>query len=225
MIPWVLLGEAVVPGEGGMMRLHQRGSEYSIRVGQYELMNSRAHSSEDALAAVVCKAVPGGAAYLVGGLGMGFTLAALLRMARSPSKIVVSELVPEVVFWNRGALGEVSGRPLDDPRVTVIEMDVAEVIRQGKDSFDAILLDVDNGPAALTSPGNERLYSLAGLRTCRAALKPGGVLAVWSSGGDPAFTQRLKKAGFDPRELPTRGNGAAGGFRYMIWLAHRDAAR
>ena len=221
MIPWTLLDSAQVPGDGGEMRLYQRGSEYSIRVGSYELMNNRVHASEDALASMVCSRLGDrdGARVLVGGLGMGFTLARVLRESRA--EVVVAELVPAVVQWNRGPLGAFAGNPLSDPRVTVCEGDVGAVIRAETNAFDAILLDVDNGPAGLTSPMNDRLYGLAGLRAARKALRPGGLLAVWSAGPDPAFTRRLQEAGFDAEEVRVRGRGKAGGSRFLIWIAQR----
>lgn len=223
MIPWKLLDTAQVPGEGGEMRLYQRGSEFSIRVGVYELMNSRMYASEDALAEVV-RELAGARPHvrvLIGGLGMGFTVTAVLRHAPARAEVVVAELVPEVVRWNRGPLAPLAGRPLDDPRVTVREADVARIIAAEREAYDAILLDVDNGPAALTTPGNSRLYSPAGLRAAFAALTRGGVLAVWSAGPHPSFTRRLKQAGFDAEEVRVRGRGSAGGPRHVIWIARR----
>lgn len=221
MIPWTLLATAQIPGDGGEMRLYQRGSEFSIRVGQYELMNSRVHGSEDALASLVCDRLGERALHaLIGGLGMGFTLVAMLERVNAESRVVISELVPEVVAWHRGPLAAVSGGAIDDPRVTVLEQDVAAVIRSSPATFDAILLDVDNGPAALTSPINDRLYTPAGLRAAHAALKPGGILAVWSAGPDPAFTRRLREVGFGVEEVTVRGRGGKGG-RYLIWVGRR----
>lgn len=220
MIPWVLLGTAHVPGGDEEMRLYQRGSEYSIRVGSYELMNSRVHASEDALATVVCDRLidRSPVRILIGGLGMGFTLASMLQLTSDDSEIVVAELVKEVIDWNRGVLGEVSGRPLDDARVNVVKKDVGKVIRAEENAYDAILLDVDNGPSALTSKRNDWLYSHAGLRGARAALKKGGILAIWSGGADPAFTKRLEQCGFRVEELRVRGT-KRGGPRYLIWVA------
>jgi spermidine synthase len=221
MIPWSLIGPARIPGDGGEMRLHRRGSEYSIRVGVHELMNSRVHASEDALASLACERIAGRRRprVLIGGLGMGFTLLRVLADIGSDSVVVVSELVPEVVAWHRGPLAELSGNALDDPRVTVREVDVAQVIGAERDAWDAILLDVDNGPSALTSKQNDRLYSMKGLRTAFDALKPGGILAVWSSGPDPAFTRRLYQAGFEPEEVRVRGRDTGKGSRFLIWLA------
>ena len=225
MIPWTLLASAEIPGNGGEMRLYQRGTEYSIRVGPYELMNSRVHGSEDALASLVCERLPSRALrVLIGGLGMGFTLAAVLERVSPESEVVVSELVPEVVQWHRGPLASVSGGALDDRRVTIVERDVGEVIRAARDRFDAILLDVDNGPSGLTSPANDRLYTPAGLRSARAALRHGGILAVWSAGPDAAFTRRLREAGFHVEEVRVRGRGEKGA-RYLIWIAVARSAK
>lgn len=227
MIPWALLDTAAIPGDGGEMRLYQRGAEYSIRVGPYELMNSRVHGSEDALASLVAERIADRerARLLIGGLGMGYTLAAVLRGFGRGSEVVVSELVPAVVAWHRGPLRNVSGDALDDPRVRIREVDVAEILRAEKDAYDAILLDVDNGPAGLTSEKNGWLYSLAGLRAAHAALRAGGMLAVWSAGPDAAFTRRLRQAGFASEEIRVRGRDANRGPRYLIWLASKPTSR
>lgn len=223
MIPWQLLGSATIPGDGGELRLYRRGTEFSIRVGPHELMNSRVHHSEEQLATVACERLSDrdAARVLVGGLGMGFTLAALLARLGPRAAVEVAELVPEVVAWNRGAMAEVNGAALADPRVTVRESDVASVIRMHPARFDAILLDVDNGPSALTSKGNDRIYSAAGLRAAHDALRPRGVLAVWSADHDPSFTKRLARAGFDVEEVPVRARGRSGGSRFLIWIARR----
>jgi spermidine synthase len=223
MIPWTLLDTTTVPGDGNEMRLYRRGDELSIRVGGYELMNSRLYGSEDALASLVCGRLRDTrrVRVLVGGLGMGFTLAAVLRQVGRESEVVVAELVPAVVAWHRGPLAALSNGALDDPRVVIREVDVGEVIRGERGAFDAILLDVDNGPAGLTSKRNDRLYDPAGLRAAHEALRPGGFLAVWSAGADDRFTRRLRQAGFTTEEVPARGRGTRGGARYLIWLARR----
>jgi spermidine synthase len=158
---------------------------------------------------------------LIGGLGMGFTLAGVLRDLGNSSAVVIAELVPAVVAWNRGPLAAFAGNPLADPRVDVRELDVGQVIRAEEGVYDAILLDVDNGPAGLTSKTNDWLYGVRGLRAAHAALRPGGILAVWSAGADAAFTKRLQQNGFAVEEVRVRGRGKSGGSRFLIWLAQR----
>jgi spermidine synthase len=228
MIPWTLIDSAIVPGDGGELRLYRRGTEYSIRVGAYELMNNRVHGSEDALASIVCERLVcerlsdrSGVRVLIGGLGMGFTLAGVLKDLGAHSEVVVAELVPAVVTWNRGPLGAFAGHPLEDPRVRMHELDVGHIIRAEENAYDAILLDVDNGPAGLTSRTNDRLYDPRGLRAAFAALRPAGILAIWSAGPDPSFTKRLQNAGFAVEQVRVRGRGKSGGSRFLIWIAHR----
>ena len=225
MIPWKSLDSARVPGDGTELRLYERGGEFSIRVNGCELMNSRVHGSEDALAEFACARIAGlpSPRVLIGGLGMGYTTAAALHRLGAGSRVVVAELVPAVVAWNRSFLAELAGHPLQDPRVTVREADVALILREERRAYDAILLDVDNGPAGLTRKGNDRLYTEAGLAAAFAALRPAGVLAVWSASPDRAFARRLCRAGFDVDELPVRARGAGGGSRHTIWLAVRHS--
>jgi len=222
MIPWLVLDTAQVPG-GSELRLKQRGAEFSIMLGQDELMNSRLSGSEEALATIACGKIRRRKTprILIGGLGMGFTLRAALAALEPEARIVVAELVPAVVAWARGPMAEVFGTSLTDPRVSVREADVGEVIRSGAAAFDAILLDVDNGPEGLTRKTNDALYDLKGLSIARMALRPGGVLAVWSSGPNPKFTWRLRKAGFAVEEVRARANGPRGGARHVIWIATR----
>ena len=224
MIPWVQLDTAKVPG-GGEFRLMQRGDEFWIMVGTSPLMTSRVGGSEEALATLAAARIESRskARMLIGGLGMGFTLRAALGMMRADAEIVVAELVPAVVTWARGPLTPVFKGSLDDPRVRVEVADVGKVI--GKGSWDAVLLDVDNGPEGLSRPGNDRLYSAAGLRTSFAALRPGGVLAVWSAHPDAAFSKRLVSAGFVVEETKARANGKRGGARHVIWLATRPVLK
>jgi spermidine synthase len=226
VIAWSLIDTAPVPGGGDELRLMRRGAEFSIRLGHNELMNSRVGGSEAALATIACERI--GAVkrprLLIGGLGMGFTLRAALPVLGSQARIIVAELVPAVLAWARGPMAPVFGDSLSDPRVRLHEADVAQLIGQERSAFDAILLDVDNGPAGLTRTGNDRLYDLAGLRAAHAALRAGGVLAVWSSGPDAGFTRRLRKAGFAVEEVAVRANGARGGARHLIWIATREAA-
>jgi spermidine synthase len=174
MIPWKLIDRAQVPGHGGEMCLYQRGGEFTIRLAAGELMNSRAHGSEDALAELACARISDRpcSRVLIGGLGMGYTTAAALRRLRADAQVLVAELVPAVVKWNRGPLGEFAGHPLQDARVTVCEADVAQVLQTEQRAYDAILLDVDNGPEGFSRQGNDWLYARAGLAAAFTALRP-----------------------------------------------------
>jgi spermidine synthase len=223
VIPWILLDTAAVPG-GEELRLLQRGAEFSIRSGNNELMNSRVYGSEEALAEIAIKKTGEQARprILIGGLGMGFTLRAALRVIGPEARIVVAELVPAVVAWNRSWLASVSDQSLEDPRVSIREDDVASLMESGRSAYDAILLDVDNGPHALTRKTNEKLYSLSGLGAAYAALHPQGVLAAWSAQSDENFTRRLRKAGFEVNEVHVRARRARGGARHIIWVAARS---
>jgi spermidine synthase len=223
MIPWVVLDTVQVPGGGGELRLKQRGAEFSIMLDHNELMNSRLSGSEEALATIACEKIRRRKTprILIGGLGMGFTLRAALAALGPDARIVVAELVPAVVAWAQGPMVEVFGTSLTDPRVSVREADVGAVIRADAAAFDAILLDVDNGPEGLTRKANDALYDLKGLGGARAALRPGGVLAVWSSKPNPKFTWRLRKSGFVVEEVRARANGSRGGARHVIWIATR----
>ena len=225
MLPWIQLDSATIPGEDGELRLKQRGSEFSIMLGANELMNSRLSGSEEALATLSWERIKAHAKpkVLIGGLGMGFTLRAALAILPEDAAVTVAELVPAVVTWARGPMAEVFKGCLDDPRVAIHQGDVGEAIRAGKGACDAILLDVDNGPDGLTRKSNDRLYDFAGLRSARDALRPGGVLAVWSSGPDPDFTRRLRDSGFSVDAINTRANGTRGGARHVIWLAMNPA--
>jgi len=218
---WVILDSAEVPSDRNVVRLYQRGQEFLIRVEDRELMASGVHGSEDALAQEACKRIGARPAprLLIGGLGMGYTLAAALRHLGSDAVVVVAEVVAAVVAWNRGPLAHLAGSPLEDPRVQVIETDVAQLLRRADSPYDAILLDVDNGPRALTCASNGWLYSPAGLDAASAALTPGGVLAVWSAWQDRSFTSRLGRAGFHVEEVSVRSRGSKGGRRHNIWLA------
>ena len=225
MIPWERLECAQVPGDGGEICLYRRGGEFSIRVNGHELMNSRAHGSEEALAELACAKITerGSPRVLIGGLGMGFTLASSLKLLSADARVVVSELVPAVVKWNRGPLAHLSGNPLQDGRVTVCEVDVVHLLEQKERAYDAILLDVDNGPEGLTREGNDRLYSQAGIDTTLAALRPAGVLAVWSAAPDRAFAKRLRRSGFSVDEVRARARGPRGGGHHTIWIAVRGS--
>jgi spermidine synthase len=225
MIPREHLGTAAIPG-GGELRLVRRGGEFSIMLGANELMSSRLSGSEEALATLACDRLAGraGVRILIGGLGMGFTLRAALARLGGNAAVVVSELVPGVVEWARGPLAAVFAGSLDDPRVDLRVADVADVVAEARAGYDAILLDVDNGPDGLTLEANDGLYQAGGLAAARRALRPGGVLAVWSSGPAPRFTTRLRKAGFDVEEKSVPASTRRRGARHVIWLATRPVA-
>jgi spermidine synthase len=221
MLPRNLLGTALIPDTNVQLQLYQSGELFSIKIpGRGDLMNSRVHGSEKALAELACENLLGNASprLLIGGLGMGFTLAAALKILGPAAEVVTAELVPEVVTWNRTLLGAVAGNPLDDQRSSVFVGDVADLIRQEPAGFDAILMDVDNGPEALIRRENNWLYSSAGLRATRAALRPRGVLAVWSASADRPFSKRLQQAGFGVREHTVRPHRAGKGPRHHIWI-------
>ena len=219
MIPWVHLDSAKIP-DGGELRLMQRGAEFSIMSGAIELMNSRLSGSEKALATLTCPRLRdvAGARVLIGGLGMGFTLRAALGELGGDARVVVAELVPAVVAWARGPMAHIFEGALDDPRVTICAVDVAEVIDEAKGAYDVILLDVDNGPGGLNRDANDGLYSAGGLNAARRALRPGGVLAVWSAGPDQGFTRRLRQARFAVEEVQVRAGGGRKGARHVIWI-------
>lgn len=230
MIPWTLLGTAEIPNDGGQLKLTQREQEFSIHLTgvRGELMNSRVHSSELALAELGCAHIKlkENTHVLVGGLGMGFTLSAALNSVLPCCKVVVAELVPEVVKWNEGALGECAGRPLNDPRTEVYLGDVAELLtaKQAKNrrkrDYDAILLDIDNGPEGFTHSDNNNLYSLRSLQAIRNALNLGGVLAIWSAWADPKFLVQLKNARFKVESRTVRAHKGKGS-RHTIYLARK----
>ena len=224
MIPWEKIDTARIPGTDDELRLMRRGREFSIMLGTNELMNSRLSGSEAALATLAAKQIEKVTKphFLIGGLGMGFTLRAALAVLGSEAEIVVAELVPAVVAWARGPMAAIFGDSLKDPRVNIQERDVADVIERHKRTFDAILLDVDNGPEALTRKANDALYDVAGLKTAHTALRRGGVLAVWSSGPNAKFPKSLRQAGFAVNEVAVRATGKGGGARHVIWIAVKE---
>ncbi len=226
MIPWTLLDTAEIPGVGlsgkdGSLRLLQRGTEFSIRLAQCELMNSRLSGSEEDLATLSAERIRGRERprVLIGGLGMGFTLRAALAAFPPGAELVVAELVPAVVAWARGPMAAMHGDSLSDPRVEIKVVDVIPLVAERKSAWDAILLDVDNGPDGLTRSGNDGLYDHAGLARARTALKPGGVLAIWSSGPDAGFTRRLRQSGLMVEEVKVRARKGHGTARHVIWFA------
>ena len=221
MITWLQIDAADVPG-GGTLRLMRRGTEFSIMLGAVELMNSRLSGSEEALATLACERIADRPAprLLIGGLGMGFTLRAALGRAAAGASIDVVELVPAVVAWAMGPLAELGGVGLADPRVRIVIDDVGDVIAAASGAYDAIMLDVDNGPGGLTRSVNDRLYDPAGLTAARRALRPGGVLAIWSSARDERFTRRLRQSHFQVEDVPVRAHRTRGA-KHVVWIAVR----
>jgi spermidine synthase len=222
MTPRTLIDTAQIPG-GDELRLFRRGDDYMIVLDRNELMNSRMSGSEEALATMTCTRLGHVQAphLLIGGYGMGFTLRAALSVLGKDARATVVELVPEIIAWARGPMQELMAGCLDDPRVRVIEGDVAAEIAARTAAYDAILLDVDNGPDGLTIAANEGLYAPSGLAKAKAALKPGGILAVWSAASDDAFARRLAKAGFAVDEVAVRARSNGKGPRHVIWFAQK----
>lgn len=218
---WNLLGEAPIPGSDKTLLLYKGKDDFSIKIsGGFELMSTRKHASEDALGSLPCKKLKEARAarVLIGGLGMGFTLAAVLKEVGSRAEVTVAELIPEVVEWNRGPLGDFSGRPIDDTRTRVHIGDVAKLLRGSRGCFDVIVLDVDNGPEGLTKRTNDWLYTMSGIVAAQEALSPTGILAYWSADPDPAFHDRLRCCGFLVEEVSVFAHGNKG-TRHTIWLA------
>ena len=222
MTPREFLGSAAVPG-GQELMLYRRGGDFMIVLDRNELMSSRMSGSEKALALMTIERLAGRKAphLLIGGYGMGFTLRAALGVLGQDARITLAELVPEIIDWARGPMAELADGCLDDPRVDLMMGDVVPVIAAGRACYDAILLDVDNGPDGLTAAANDRLYSATGLAAARAALTPGGILAVWSAGSDDAFTRRLSSAGFAVDEVAVRARDNGKGPRHVIWFAQK----
>ena len=221
---WTQLGEAPIPGSDKTLLLYRGKDDFSIKIsGGFELMSTRKHASEDALGSLPCKRLKqaGTARVLIGGLGMGFTLAAVLKEVGTGAEVTVAELIPEVVDWNRGPLGDFSGRPLDDPRTRVHIGDVAKLLRRSRGRFDVIALDVDNGPEGLTKRANDWLYSMSGIAAAQDALSPTGILAYWSADPAPAFHDKLRCCGFMVDEVSVFAHGKKG-TRHTIWLASVD---
>jgi spermidine synthase len=222
MKPLELLATATAL-DGEELRLMRRGDDFIIVLDRNELMNSRMSGSEEALATMACERLESRAAphFLIGGYGMGFTLRAALAAVGPRARLTVAELVPDIIAWARGPMAGLAAGCLDDSRVTVVEADVADLIAAGRARYDAILLDVDNGPDGLVRQANDRLYTPAGLAAAKVALKPGGVLAVWSAAKDARFASRLGKAGFAVDEVQVRARSNGKGAKHTIWFARR----
>ncbi|WP_298200268.1 spermidine synthase [Novosphingobium sp.] len=219
MIQRELLGTAQVPG-GTELRLFRHDRDFMIVMGHNELMSSRMSGSEVALATETIKRLRDRPAprLLIGGYGMGFTLRAALAALGPGAELVVAELVPEIIAWARGPMADLAAGCLDDPRVRLLMGDVGITIDGARGEYDAILLDVDNGPDGIVRDGNDGLYTASGLRAARNALRPGGVLAVWSAGPDPAFTRRLEKNGFTVEEIRVAARSNGKGPKHTIWF-------
>jgi spermidine synthase len=221
---WITIESATIPGSATELTLSQCNDDFAIRVSGVpgDLMNSRMHHSEDALAEFACTRLSAieNAQILVGGLGMGFTLAAVLKTVGVSAAVIVAELVPAVVEWNRGLLGRCAGKPIEDGRTRLHLGDVADLLKMGRDKFDAILLDIDNGPEAMTHSDNEWLYSVAGLKRIYEKLRPEGIVAIWSARADQVFTKRLKKTGFNVQLRTVRARPGKGS-RHTIFVAQK----
>lgn len=221
MLPWQIVERAAAP-DGAEWTLARRGEEWVVRAGGRVLMSSRQHGSEEALAALALGKINRPRAVLVGGLGLGFTLRAALDRLPASAKVVVVELVPALAAWNRSHVGHLAGRPLDDPRTRLQHGDVLARIAEAKGAYDAILLDVDNGPSALSDAANARIYGDAGVRACRDALRAGGALAAWSAGPDDRYRMRLEKAGLEVEvhAVAARG-GTSRGVRHVVFVGRK----
>ena len=219
MKPWETLATATTP-DGVRFELQRHDGNYVIQADGYDLMTSYSHGSEDAMMSLACPRPPADACILIGGLGMGYTLAATLNLLPPRGSVVVSELVPEVVEWNRGSLGPLAGYPLDDPRTDLVVRDVADVIRDSKSRFDAVLLDVDHSVDSFTLARNSWLYTPEGLATAHRSLRPRGALAIWSAGTERTIERRLRAAGFTASTHPVRGREKRGG-HYSVFVGRR----
>ena len=225
MIPWRKLGAETLP-QGVELILYERDGEYSIRMNGWELMSSRAHGSEETLAVLICERLSHLHAprLLIGGLGLGFTLRAALDRLNESAVVTVAELAKSVVEWNRGPLAPLSRSALADPRVRVVESDVSKLLRKARAAYDAVILDVDNGPAALTVPGNAWLYQADGLAAVKRSLAPAGVLAVWSAGPDVKFEKTLRGKGFSVETITVPARGTGGGTEHTLFIARKVTA-
>ena len=219
MKPWEMVATTTTP-DGSRLELLRHDGNYVIHADGYDLMTSYSHGSEDAMMSLACPRPCADACILIGGLGIGYTLAATLDLLPPGGSVVVSELIPEVVEWNRGPLGPLAGHPLDDPRTDLVVGDVADIIRCSKSRFDAILLDVDNSVDSFILARNSWLYTPEGLAMAHRSLRPGGALAIWSVGTNRTFERRLRLAGFTTSTYPVRGRGKRGG-HYFVFVGLR----
>jgi spermidine synthase len=221
MKKWTLLDSALMP-DGKVISLHEHDGDYTVRVDAAELMSTRRHASEEKLAELACAhltAIPD-ARVLIGGLGFGFTLKAALATLRADATVVMTEILADIVTWNRNPSYPLAADALADPRVTILQKDVAEVIRESRCAFDSIILDVDNGPAALSTEGNRRLYDLNGLSQAHTALRPAGCAAFWSAAPDPAFARLMARAGFEVDVQRCRAH-AGSGSRHTLFIGRK----
>jgi spermidine synthase len=224
MLPWITLDEARA-GDGTVLTLARRGTEWEVRADGSVLMSSRTHGSEEHLARLAFARVGHPRKVLLGGLGLGFSLRATLDLLGPRGTVVVAEQSPHVLEWNRVHVGDLAGRPLSDPRVDLRLGDVRERIAEARSGYDLILLDVDNGPAALVHDANARLYDAAGVTACHAALRRGGALAVWAAGPDEGYLRRLQRAGFDASAVPVAPRPGAGGRKHVVFVAVKAVTR
>jgi spermidine synthase len=222
MTPWKVIDRAPIP-KGGELQLACRGDEWVVRVGGHTLMSSRAHASEETLAAWALERVAEPRDILVGGLGLGFTVRAVLDRVPPACRVIVVELSKQLVAWNRTHVADLAGRPLEDERVRVVEDDVLARLKAASRAYDAILLDVDNGPTALTRQGNKSLYGLSGVSACHQALKLGGVLAVWSAGPDEDYVRALERLHFEVEVKRVTARGPSGGASHMLFFGKKTA--
>ena len=220
---WEHIDQGEIPGSKQNLDLYRRDSDFEIRIGVQLLMGTRMHGSEDALAELALERL-GERRFkkvLVGGLGMGFTLSSILRNISEDSEVCVAELVPSVIEWNRCYFGDRSNHPLEDRRVVVNCGDVSKLLRESSARWDIIVLDVDNGPSGMTHEDNQTLYQMKGLNTLYTALRPSGVVGVWSANDDPRFTKRMQQAGFTVDVHRVRARGKRGGRRHTIWIGQK----
>lgn len=222
MTPWKVIDRAPIP-KGGELQLAHRGDEWVVRVGGQTLMSSRVHASEETLAAWALERVAEPRDILIGGLGLGFTARATLDRVPPECRVIIIELSKQLVEWNKTHVAALAKRPLDDPRVRVVEDDVLARITAASKAYDAILLDVDNGPSALTRGGNKKLYGVSGVAACHRALKLGGVLAVWSAGPDEDYVRALEKLHFDVEVKRVTARGPAGGSSHILFFGKKTS--